>query len=224
VSGHPSSSEGGKRFGSLPNKKEFKFWEELKMKKMITVCFLVVFGAGSAAFATTTHHMWYFDTQDLSPAPDVVDNAPGIPPAEMLVTPGPLGSWVDGAWELSGEIDIIIENDPTPRDMKIIDVMLTWSPGDLDSFLPKMPGILVSADGMTRSEMEVVNDPIAGTPWTLSTYHITIWPNPEREWIAIKGNIIVDALDIKTECIPEPATMGLLGLGSLALLRYRRKS
>ena len=193
------------------------------MKKMITVCFLVVFGAGSVAFANTTHHIWYFDSPDVSPAPDVTENPTGIPAAEMLVTPGPQGGHVDGAWELSGEMDIIVHNDPTLRDYKLIDIMLTWKPGDLDSFLPKMPGILVSADGMTRSEMDVVHDPIADM-WTLSTYHITIWPNPEREWIAIKGNIIVDELDIKTQCIPEPATMGLLGLGSLALLRYRRKS
>lgn len=193
------------------------------MKKITFLCFLVVFGAGSAAIANTTHHIWYFDSPDVSPAPDVVDNAAGIPPAEMLVTPGPQGGHVDGAWELSGEMDIIVYNDPTLNDKKIIDIMLTWRPGDLDSFLPKMPGILVSADGMTRSEMDVMNDPISDT-WMLSTYHITIWPNPEQEWIAIKGNIVVDALDIKTECIPEPATMGLLGLGSLALLRYRRKS
>ena len=77
---------------------------------------------------------------------------------------------------------------------------------------------------MTASEMSVVNDPLATTPWVQSTYHITIWPNPAEEWIAIKGNIVVDSLEIETECIPEPATMGLLGLGSLALLRYRRKS
>lgn len=194
------------------------------MKKFTIMCFLVVFGAGSAAFATTTHHIWYFDSQDVSPGPDVVDNAPGIPPASMLVTPGPQGGWVDGAWELSGEIDIIIPNDPTPRDMKIIDLMLTWRPGDLESFLPDRPGILVSADDTMHWEMDVIHDPMAGTPWTLSTYTITIWPNPDEEWIAIKGNIVVDALDIKTQCIPEPATMGLLGLGSLSLLRYRRKS
>ena len=80
--------------------------------------------------------------------------------------------------------------------------MLTWRPGDLDSFLPKMPGIVAMADGMTRSEMDVMHEPISDM-WTLSTYTITIFPNPAQEWIAIKGNIAVDTVDITTQCIPE---------------------
>jgi hypothetical protein len=76
---------------------------------------------------------------------------------------------------------------------------------------------------MDRMTMSVVNDPIVGTIWTQSIYSIVIWPNPREEWIAIKGDILVDKLDIKTTCVPEPATMGLLSLGGLALLRSRRK-
>jgi len=193
------------------------------MKKLITLCFLVILGAGSAASATTTSQIWYFDDDNPTPMPDVVNNGPGIDPATLYVTPGPGGDWANGAWELSGEMDIILDNDPTPRELKTIRIWLTWRKGILDSILPDQPLVAVSAVGMETMTMNVVQDPIAGTPWTLSFYDIAIAPNPPEEWIAIKGNIVVDQLMIETECIPEPATMGLLGLGSLALLRYRRK-
>jgi hypothetical protein len=225
LSGHSNCSDSDKRFGSLPNKKKFKFWEELKMKNLTIICFLVVFGAGSAAFATTTHQMWNFDDQT-SLVPDVVDNQFG--PPVLMVNTSPAGGWVPdpsgqgGAWALSGEIDVIIPNDPIQREFKVIQLLLTWRPGNL-GMLPSRPLVGVSADPMTAMTMGIINEPIAGTPWTQSLYSITIWPNPAEEWIAIKGDIVVDKLDITTECIPEPATMGLLGLGSIALLRNRRK-
>ena len=193
------------------------------MKKLITICFLVILGAGSAAFATTTHHVWNFQTDDPMPLPDLAENGPGIADGVLMVTPGPGGGWGNQAWELSGEMDIILDNDPTPRELKTIQIWLTWQPGTLVSFLPDQPLVGVSAVGMETMTMDVAHDPIAGTPWTFSLYDIVITPNPPEEWIAIKGNIIVDRVEIMTECIPEPATMGLLGLGSLALLRHRRK-
>ena len=193
------------------------------MKNITIICILVVLGAGSAAFATTTHHVWNFDQDDPMPLPDLAETGPGIMDGRLMVTPGPQGGWIDGAWELSGEIDILLDNDDTPRERKEIDIWVTWKPGTLDAFMPKRPGVLVSADGNTSQQIDIYEDPIAGSDWTVSHYDITIWPNPTEEWIAIKGNIIVDKVEIKTECIPEPATMGLLGLGGLALLRNRRK-
>ncbi|MBL7152137.1 MAG: PEP-CTERM sorting domain-containing protein [Phycisphaerae bacterium] len=192
------------------------------MKKFITLCFLVVLGVGPAAFASLTTHIWYFDDElDLTPDPDVsiIDPQSGIQPASLWITPGPGGGWVNGAWELSGEMDIFLDNDPALNDYKRIIIELTWTPGALDSDLPNQPLVGVSAVPMDKMTMEVSGDPAGG----LTIYEIVIWPNPPEEWIAIKGNIVVDELKITTECIPEPATMGLLGLGGLALLRYRRK-
>lgn len=194
------------------------------MKNIIIICFLVVLGAGSAAFATTTHQVWNFDQDDPMPLPEVIELGDGIAEGRLKVTPGPQGSWIDGAWELSGEIDIILDNDDTPRDYKDIDIWVTWKPGTLNEpFMFTQPGVLVSAFGTTKSQTDIYHDTNAASGWTVSHYDITIWPNPTEEWIAIKGNILVDRVEIKTECIPEPATMGLLGLGSLALLRNRRK-
>ena len=200
------------------------------MKKFISVlCFLVILTAGSAALATTTSQIWYFDkTGDVMPVPDVVDNAYGDP--QLKVDKGSGTGWQattpdgrTGVWSLSGEIDVVIPNYPVPNPYKEITINLTWAPGGTDPFLPDQPIVGVSAIPMDSMTMSVVNEPIPGTIWTQSIYSIVIWPNPPIEWIAIKGDILVDELDIKTTCVPEPATMGLLGLGGLALLRVRRK-
>jgi len=198
------------------------------MKKFISfLCFLVILTAGSAALATTTDQLWFFGTGEVMPAPDLVDNAYGIP--KLKVDPGSGGGWQataggrTGVWSLSGEIDVKIPNSPVLNPYKEITIDLTWAPGGADPWLPDQPLVGVSAIPMDRMTMSVVNDPIVGTIWTQSIYSIVIWPNPREEWIAIKGDILVDKLDIKTTCVPEPATMGLLSLGGLALLRSRRK-
>jgi hypothetical protein len=84
------------------------------MNRLIIICLVVVLGAGSAAFATTTSQIWYFSTDDATPAPDVVSNDYG--PPRMQIVQG-TGTGFDetisgrtGVWSLSGEIDVIIPN------------------------------------------------------------------------------------------------------------------
>jgi len=207
------------------------------MNRLIIICLVVVLGAGSAAFATTTSQIWYFNTDDATPAPDVVNNEYG-PPVMQIVQGTGTGfdetiSGRTGVWSLSGEIDVIIPNYPVLNPYKKITINLIWAPGGVDPFMPDQPlvgvvGLDVPDDAVPVDEpvmeiVSIINDPLAGTPWVASIYEIIIRPNPPREWIAIKGDILVDELGIRTECVPEPATIGLLGLGGLALLRARRK-
>lgn len=207
------------------------------MNRLITIWLVVVLGVGSAAYAATTSQIWYFNTDDPTPVPDVVNNDYG-PPVMQIVQGTGTGfdetiSGHTGVWSLSGEIDVIIPNYPILNPYKKITINLMWAPGGVDPFLPDQPlvgvvGLDVPDDAVPVDEpvmeiVSIINDPLAGTPWVLSIYEIIIRPNPPKEWIAIKGDILVDELGIRTECVPEPATIGLLGLGALALLRSGRK-
>jgi hypothetical protein len=153
------------------------------------------------------------------PLPDIVNNRFG--PPMLRVTP--VGDWIPdpGAWPLSGEIDVHIPNLPEIRPHKEIWVQLTWMPGALDPFLPSVPVIGVAPfDSM---QMVQGDDIDLGNGWTHSLFMVTIWPNPVEEWITIKGNIAVDQLVIDTICIPEPATVIILGIGGVLALN-RKKS
>lgn len=200
------------------------------MNKLITIaCLAVTLAIGSIASAHdvvippwrgnvgSTYQKWEFSNPDTMPAPDAISNPYGDP--NLRVTP--LGGWINppGAWAL-GEIDVLIPNSDVLNPEKWIRIQLTWQPADNDPFLHGDPFIAVgSFDSMIMSRYD---DYQAVSGWIHSTYDITIWPNPYEEWIAIKGDITVDELVIDTYCIPEPATICLLGLGTLTLLRKRR--
>ena len=64
-----------------------------------------------------------------------------------------------------------------------------------------------------------------GGNWHLLTLEWQIRPNPYKEEFYFyfeDSGAKLDSIDIYTRCIPEPATVCLLGLGMLALLRKRR--
>lgn len=197
------------------------------MKKLLALCILVILGAGPVASAKMMTQVWYFDTDEVEPTANVIDNDFGDP--ELRVDAGTGQGYLasvdgrDGVWSLSGELDILIPNDPVERPYKDIIITLIWAAGGADQFMPDRPLVGVSAVPMEGMEMTVANNTLDAV-WTESVFTIKIWPNPPEEWIAVKGDILVDEIKVETECVPEPATLGLLGLGSLALLRYRRKS
>ena len=180
----------------------------------------------------TTFQAWSFSDDVTTPAPDTVNNQYGTPLLQVDTDHG----WYEsidlgqGVWALSGEIDIVIDNNPEPNPFKEIWINLVWRPEENDPtgapfnksiFLPDAP--LVAVWPFSNMEMVVNDETVNG--WHHSTYEITIWPNPiDREWITIKGNILVDELSIDTICVPEPATIALLTLGSLCTLRTRRRN
>jgi len=45
--------------------------EELKMKKLLTLCVLVILGAGPVASAKMMSQVWYFDTDEIEPTANV---------------------------------------------------------------------------------------------------------------------------------------------------------
>ena len=157
------------------------------MKRATSICVLVTLWTGSAAFATTTSQIWYFHSNDTTPGPDYSANPFGT--AELHIEPGPAAYpyWevIDGrlgVWALSGEIDVIVPNNPTIRPWKEIIIDLVWAPADSDAFVPNEPLVGVSAAPMEAMEMSAVDELLSGD-WHHTRYDITIWPNPPEEWI-----------------------------------------
>ena len=168
----------------------------------------------------STWQQWDFSSNSTSPSPDAGSNPYGTP----VMTVKPFGDWIEGpgAWPLSGEIDIYIPNRPEPFDYKQILLQLTWQPGGNDQTptMPDEPWVAVTP----FQEMEMHRWDNTPDTWTHSLFEITIWPNPPGEWITIKGDILVDQVIIDTICIPEPATIFLLGIGGLMTLTRKRRS
>lgn len=165
-----------------------------------------------------------------------------LPLGDPILThiPGPGAGWSptqptgddfdnEGWVNLSGEIIIEIPNFENNNPRKQIWIQLTWEP-QFDGSIPTVQIIdpilgLPSTLPLVRQELLAPGfDPV--NPWRAvyhDTWHLELFPNPAFETILISGGINVAELVIDTQCVPEPATMSLLALGGLAILRRRKR-
>ena len=197
----------------------------------------------------TSWAQWEFETEwttfPAHPAPDDGHFPFGDPTID--VTPGAGAGWFDyirdpftqeilydpcepsghGWYNLSGEIEVRMENTNNLDNHKEVWIQLTWQ--------PQAPGnrpILEVWDDINGTTGEFTNtlippvqlfeDPVNDAEVWYSLYHVDRQVCPPFEYIKIRGGINVDELVIDTWCLPEPTTMGLLTLGVLALVRRRR--
>ena len=180
--------------------------------------------------AGSTFQQWEFLTDDETPAPDFLDNPYGTP----ILTVYPAHPWEAewgghlGVWPLSGAIQTEIPNNKVQNDFKLLQIQLTWS---TELPIPVSPVVIIESDPTgeltlldeTTISLGLTGVPGAGSDWYHSTYLYEIVPNPNFETITISGTIMVDELVIDTICVPEPATMSLLGLGGLGALIGRKR-
>jgi len=188
---------------------------------------------------STTLQWWHFgDSRQLDIPPDEpgpLDEGPpyvtGYLPSTKIIEifpdpthpewfeTDPLGSARQGIWALSGWIDVIVDNHNHPNDEKWIWVQVTWAKIDpAGTAQPAFVNISPSpSEGPT-----FVDEYVWCANWQTTVYEWKLDWNPPDELFRLQGDIFVDQLVVDTWCLPEPATLSLLALGAMALIRRRK--
>ena len=182
----------------------------------------------------TTAQWWEFYNAPSSPwaiYPEAVSNMYGDPCAWVPSAP-PGSYWMNsyegpggpeqGVWKLdTGGMYFEIPNtEIEDRDsFKDVWIQVTYDAGgDYANVLSLVPfGVAERLDDLHQ---------VLDSGFFYDVWQIHLEPNPvhERIWIGPKEcSLYLDEVVIDTICIPEPATVGLLCIGAVALVRRRRR-
>ncbi len=176
----------------------------------------------------TTLQVWTFGTDDNGGAPDISVNLNGEAKISNLAAfdwvPEQLGHQgirVIDNHAASGMV-IHVDNFDLPNPSKKIWVQIVFNTG-----WPPSIKVLPNAGGANPEQrMTLVGVPESVDDWYMkATYELTLDKNPNHEIfriIPVNWEAWIDEIIIETQCVPEPMTLTLLGMGGLLLLRKRR--
>ena len=168
----------------------------------------------------TTYQEWDFLTDANPTEPDAYLNDYGVPSASVG---GDNSYWLqedyghEGVWVVSNDaITVTIPNVDVENPYKEIWLQIVY----WENYAP-----LISTSPAAGS-ITLIDEQTLASGYTYAAYSIIIEPNPDMEVITIEPHecvVYIDSLIIDTICVPEPMTIGFLGLGGALLAMKRRR-